>query len=230
MREFLNPMSKRISVVYCCVLLAIAPALLSAATQDSAPASSFPEAEVFAPGVISGPANDGSPTFSPDGKTLFFTRSAARWSIILESHKKGSSWTKPAIAPFSGQWSDSSPAFSPDGSYLIFVSVRPVPVAPSSATDNKPARESHIWRVDRAGNGWSTPVELPATVNCFQGIYRPSVAADGTIYFTARANSKNLSLFRAPFRNGQYGKAEPISLAMAASRTSILKLRRISPF
>lgn len=205
-------MNNRTSAVYCCVLLVIAPVLLSASMQKSASSSSsLPEAEIFAPGVISGPANDGSPTFSPDGKTLFFTRSAARWSIILESHKKGGSWTKPVIAPFSGRWSDSSPAFAPDGSYLIFVSVRPLPAAPSgAAANNKPAHESHIWRVDRTSNGWSAPVELPAAVNCFQGVFRPSVAADGTIYFTARANSKNLSLFRAKFRNGQYVQAEPL--------------------
>ena len=36
-----------------------------------------PAPEIFGPGVISGPENDGSPTFSPDGQTLYFTRSAA---------------------------------------------------------------------------------------------------------------------------------------------------------
>ena len=33
--------------------------------------------QIFAPAVISGPANDESPTFSPDGDTLLFTRSGA---------------------------------------------------------------------------------------------------------------------------------------------------------
>jgi len=37
------------------------------------------------PGVVSGPANDGSPAFSPDGNTIFFTRSTANWSAIVES-------------------------------------------------------------------------------------------------------------------------------------------------
>ena len=31
--------------------------------------------KLFAPGVISGPADDLSPAFSPDGNSLFFTRS-----------------------------------------------------------------------------------------------------------------------------------------------------------
>jgi hypothetical protein len=33
------------------------------------PAPAEPEARIFAPGIISGPANEGSPTFSPDGNT-----------------------------------------------------------------------------------------------------------------------------------------------------------------
>ena len=33
--------------------------------------TALPVPEIFAPGIISGPANDGSPTFSPDGGTLF---------------------------------------------------------------------------------------------------------------------------------------------------------------
>ena len=41
------------------------------------------------PGVISAGANDGSPTFGPDGNTLFFARSSASWSVILESEKTG---------------------------------------------------------------------------------------------------------------------------------------------
>ena len=68
--------------------------------------AALPAVQVFAPGVISGPANDGSPTFSPDGNTLFFTRYAAHWSVILESHLVNGAWSEPVVAPFSGQWPD----------------------------------------------------------------------------------------------------------------------------
>ena len=68
-----------------------------------------PVPQIFSPGVISGPANDGSPTFSPDGNTLYFTRSTAGWGVILESHKSHGEWSEPDVAPFSGEWSDSSP-------------------------------------------------------------------------------------------------------------------------
>lgn len=176
------------------------------AVLGSTNSASLPNPEIFAPGVISGSANDGSPTFSPDGKSLFFTRSTAHWSVILESHKEGGSWSKPQVASFSGEWSDSSPAVSPDGKYVIFVSVR------SAATSTKEQKQSqsHIWRTDRTADGWSLPVELPAEVNSFQYIFRPSVAADGTIYFTAAEKGKSLSLFRSFYQNGMFRKAEAL--------------------
>jgi hypothetical protein len=53
--------------------------------------------QIFAPGVISGTANDGPPAFSPDGNTIFFTRTNGAWGAILESHKINGSWSKPAL-------------------------------------------------------------------------------------------------------------------------------------
>ena len=65
--------------------------------------AALPAAEIFAPGVVSGSGNDGTPTFSPDGNTLFFTRSAAHWSVILESHRDKGVWSEPRMASFSGE-------------------------------------------------------------------------------------------------------------------------------
>lgn len=194
--------------------LAVATAVflpLPAAAQQASPAASLPVPQVFAPGIISGPASDGAPTFSPDGNTLLYTQSASHWSIILESHRVADRWSQPAVASFSGEWPDASPAFSPDGSYVIFVRVRRVPSSPSPATP--PRSESHIWRVNRTPAGWSDPVELPAAVNCFPFIFRPSVAADGTVYFTAASDGKSLSLFRSVFSHGDFLRAEPLSFS-----------------
>lgn len=183
------------------------------AEQTPARDTTLPVPEVFAPGVISGPANDGSPTFSPDGGTLFFTRSSAHWSIILESHQLKGGWSEPKVASFSGEWSDSSPALSPDGSFLVFVSVRPLSMDSAQAKQSGSAMASHIWRVNRVGSGWSAPVQLPESVNAFQWIFRPSVAADGSIYFTAAVKGKELSLFRSQYQNGAYRNAEPLSFS-----------------
>ena len=183
---------------------------LQTSTAPQSATTPLPAPQVFAPGVISGPGGDGSPTFSPDGNTLLFTRSAARWSIILESHRVQGQWSEPAIASFSGQWSDSSPAMAPDGSYLVFVSQRPL----AEATEKAPrVMASHIWRVQRTPAGWGEPIELPAAVNAYRFLFRPSVAADGTLYFTAQETGKELHLFRSLYKDGIYQPAEALTFS-----------------
>lgn len=175
------------------------PLLASAGEREAPP-------EIFAPGVISGPANDGSPTFTPDGNTLFFARSGASWSVILESHRLGDSWSAPQIAPFSGEWSDMHPVLAPDGSYLIFVSSRPVP---NQATGTR----SHLWRAELPAGKPAKLTLLPETVNISPRIFRPSVAADGTLYFMAMEKGKKFRLFCAQYSNGAYQQAEPLSFS-----------------
>src|SRR5580704_10880956 len=60
-------------------MLSLLAWLLPAQGQTAQPAASAaaggfigPAPQIFSPGVISGPANDGSPTLSPDGNTLYF--------------------------------------------------------------------------------------------------------------------------------------------------------------
>jgi WD40 repeat protein len=92
---------------------------IAISTHDGVGATAAPPTpNFFAPSVVSGPANDGSPAFSPDGNTIFFTRSTPNWGVIVESHQVDGHWTQPTLVPFSGEWPDSSPAMSPNGSYL----------------------------------------------------------------------------------------------------------------
>jgi len=178
-----------------------------ATTHDPA---SVPSPQIFAPGVVSGPANHGSPTFSPDGNTIFFSRSTSNWSMIVESHLVQGHWSRPTLAPFSGEWSDSSPEMSPDGSYIVFQSTRPT--TPASSTDHPKEihRISNLWRVDRVGSGWTNPTRLPDTVNIGHAIWKPSVAADGTIYFVSIDEKRNKRLYSARYVNGSYQQAQPL--------------------
>lgn len=167
---------------------------------------------IFEPGIISGPANDGAPTFSPDGNTLYFARANNSWGFILESHKVAGKWQQPTVAPFSGQWSDQQPAFSPDGQHLVFVSVRAPALPP--ATGMVIGREAAIWQVDRVDSGWSEPKRLPDTVNFTPRVFKPSLAGDGSLYFMAQtAESKTWRLYRSQFNNGTYLKAEPLAFS-----------------
>jgi hypothetical protein len=160
----------------------------------------LPAPQIFAPGTVSVAANDGAPTFSPDGNTLLFTRSAANWGIILESERANGRWSKPRIAPFSGRWSDWAPEFSPDGRYLVFVSIR---------ADH----HANLWRVDRSGSGWGTPVRLPDAVNIGPSVWKSSIVADGSIYFVALDAKRNKRLYCARFKDGAYQTAQPVSFS-----------------
>jgi len=194
------------------ILLVHAEFVAARQAQEDSPRAHAASPQIFQPGVVSGPANDGAPTFTPDGKTIFFTRSGATWSTILESHQTGGRWSEPEIAPFSGEWPDQQPALAPDGSYLVFVSVRPTSPdsgqsAPASGT---PVRAAHLWRVSRTSSGWSEPTQLPETVNFCTRIFKPTIAADGSIYFMAMEKGKKFRLFRSQYSDGTYAKAEPL--------------------
>ena len=173
---------------------------------------------IFAPGIISGPANDGAPTFTPDGKTLYFARSGGSWGFIMESHLISGVWAQPKIASFSGLWSDLQPALSPDGKRLVFISKRPQETNENSkSTPNQPnntPRGAAMWEITRTAQGWSEPARLPETVNISPRVFKPSIAADGSLYFMAKTNdNKTFRLFRAQYKNGTYEQAEPLSFS-----------------
>jgi len=66
------------------------------------------DAKLFGEGVISTPFDDFGATLTPDGKTLFLTRSVPRSNVyvILRSDLANGRWSEPEVAPFSGQYWD----------------------------------------------------------------------------------------------------------------------------
>jgi hypothetical protein len=173
--------------------------------------------EVFAPGVISATGNVNAVTFSPDGSAAWFDEVAGGGSTIMESRRVDGAWTTPRIAAFSGQWRDLDPAMAPDGSFIVFCSNRPA--APggkaldSTTFDGRlhPGAGSHLWRVDRAGSGWSAPVLLPASINDGTRLYSPSVVGDGSLYYQRPdAASHTFHLMRSQYRDGAYQPPEPV--------------------
>ncbi|GAA0717582.1 hypothetical protein [Dokdonella soli] len=167
------------------------------------------DATVFAPGVISGGDFDSHPAFTPDGKTVYFVRSAPnfRFWAILVSHFERGKWSEPEVAPFSGQYADADPFITADGSRFFFISKRPVA--------GKPREDTDIWVMDKTATGWSEPKNLGAPVNSGGDEVYPTVARDGTIYFGSDRSGGHgkTDLYRAHYVDGHY--AEPENLGDA---------------
>jgi Tol biopolymer transport system component len=180
--------------------------------------------EMFAPGVISGPVDDSAPTFTPDGKTVYFFRGgSALGRVILVSHWQDGKWSKPEIAPFSGQWRDIEPTMAPDGSYLIFASNRPA--NPGGKALNASYNGQHVaqgggnlWRVDRKGDTWGEPYRLPDIINSDTSVFAPAITADGSLYFMKPvADTGRFHIYRSAYRNGQYEQPLLVSFTVADS-------------
>ena len=171
---------------------------------------SMRDAVVFAPGVVSGGDFDSHAAFTPDGKTVYFVRSAPnfRFWAILVSHYANGRWSEPDVAPFSGQYADADPFITPDGKRFFFISKRPV--------DGKPREDNDIYVMEQTADGWSAPVSVGAPVNSEQDEWYPTVATDGTLYFgSERAGGRGRSdLYRARLVDGHYGAPENLGDAI----------------
>jgi len=120
--------------------------------------------ELFAEGIISTKDNNEFDiTFTPDGKTAFFTRRTGDdkqkiWQTTFEN----GNWTAPTKLPFSND-RDETPFFSPDGKTLYFGSARPIEGRPSKGNF-----DMNIWQVKRNNNKWSDPRPLSESINVVQ--------------------------------------------------------------
>jgi WD40-like Beta Propeller Repeat len=174
--------------------------------------------KLFAPGVISGPAHDLSPAFTPDGKTVYFTRSNGSASIIVTSTFANGQWSTPAIASFSGTWNDLEPAMAPDGSFLVLASNRPTadggkPIDGTFNGKTYPGAGGNLWRVDRTGGGWGQPKRLPDTINTGTGVFSPAITSDGSLYFMKPdSQTGNFHLWRSQYSGGAYLAPVPAGL------------------
>lgn len=190
--------------------LAVLPILLAAALTPAAGAAASRGAPtIFAPGAIAGPFDDGAAAFTPDGNTVVFMRGTDSFTL-MESHRVQGHWSTPQPASFSGQWRDLDPSMAPDGSYLLFVSNRPAkpgqpPLDAVFGTQRHPGNGMNLWRVDRRGNRWGTPVRLPDRVNACSTTFAPSIAGDGSVYYIGcDPTDGTLQLLHAWFRDGRY--------------------------
>jgi ankyrin repeat protein len=153
---------------------------------------------MFAPGIVSGYdfESEHSPVaFTPDGNEAYWTKKFR--GPILVSRRVNGIWTAPCPAPFNSSWGDGEPFVAPDGKRLYFLSFRPL--QPGGRSDKE-----NIWFVEREGDGWGAPRPEAASVNAYDQHWLFSVAADGTLWFSAPgADGKGgRDIYRAAMADG----------------------------
>lgn len=172
-------------------------------TLEQPPAS----ATLFEDGFISTQLNERDFAISPDGNEIYYTittpKSTFQTIVFLRKQKDGS-WSKPEVAAFAGKFSDLEPAFSADGKTLYFASNRPL-----SGTEPK---DFDIWKVERAGTDWGTPVNLGTTINTETDEFYPSITKSGNLYFTATYNGGvgREDIYVATWKDGVFQKPMPL--------------------
>lgn len=149
--------------------LSIILLFLTACKEVPEPSTSYSEEPVnqpvpFAPGLVSTDAEDEFDiTFSPDGKTIFFTRrKEGEKQKIYTSRLESGKWTKPVVASFSTD-RDETPSLMPDGRTLYFGSQREIPGKP-----NRGGFDMNVWKVVHDGKRWGEPEPLPEPINYVQ--------------------------------------------------------------
>ncbi|WCL54534.1 hypothetical protein [Gimibacter soli] len=158
------------------VVVQLAGILLGAASEIPVPQA----LARWTPEELSTQGYESSPTFTADGREMYFFRGDAgfrqyslRWALCTTS-----GWEEQGALPFAAKQpvSDSDPFVTPDGKRLYFISTR---------TDRAgvPKEDFDIWYVDRTAGGWGTPVRMPEPVNSSGSELLPRLLTNGQLLF-----------------------------------------------
>ncbi|MCP9766946.1 flagellar motor protein MotB [Lacihabitans sp. LS3-19] len=140
--------------------------------------------EPFSKNILDPDRNEGTPTFSPDGKTMIFARgnsgkrkdTSPDVDLYMSRYVANEGWTEPKLVSASDSlaW-DGSPAFSRDGKTLYFSSNR---AGGSGGLD--------IYRVNMDASGrFGNPANMGKAINTAGDEMFPYVSEDGKLYFAS---------------------------------------------
>jgi len=154
--------------------------------------------QVFARGLISSDYKEhGAPSFSPDGKEVFW------WTIRLDTNNQWlnyyktmrcieDKWIEPEESPYK-----EAPVFSPDGKRLYFASLK--------EGDNP-------YFIEKEGNKWGEPKNLDLVTRFpeIRYVYFPTISLNGTLYFMGYLEGQwaNIGIYRTELMDGTYAKPE----------------------
>jgi peptidoglycan-associated lipoprotein len=138
-------------------------------------------------GLINTPANEGTPCFTNNFSTLFYTRCDRKPEtkigdnrcVIVRANRNGSYWTIPEIILSNHENNVGHPALSDNELVMIF-----------SCTDSVGIGGKDLWMVSRASKNESfgKPVNLGRTINTKGDEMFPSLQNDTVLYFASNGN------------------------------------------
>ncbi len=159
----------------------------------------------WTPSAIATEQYESSPSFSPNGREMYFMRSdrTFRSYQIMVSHCSPSGWSSPETVSFGLPTpnNDADPFVTGDGLKLFFVSSR--------SFDGKVGDDLDIWVVKRphVNKPWGVPTRLPEPVNSPHAELMPRLTSDGRIYFGSDrpGGSGGTDIYVAtPLKRGQW--------------------------
>jgi peptidoglycan-associated lipoprotein len=161
--------------------------------------------ELFSQNIFDENANEGTPTFSKDGKIMVFARGnngskkgRADLDLFSSIQNESGQWSIPEMISISDSaaW-DSNPSFSADGKSLYFASNRDGGLGGID-----------IYRVNMDASGrFGTPQNMGNTINTVGDEMFPYVAKDGKLFFASDGHPGlgGLDVFVAERKNGKIG-------------------------
>jgi len=155
-----------------------------------------PQPAIFAPGQVSTGLQERDLLISPDGSLLVHGLMDQGLVCNLVSRWDGQAWSEPRTAPWhtDPDFACFEPTFSADGGTVLFLSNRAAP----GQEQGRGWSNQNIFRSRRLVDGsWSPAEALPAPVTSDAAEYYPSLAADGTLYFSREDSTGQAALWSA---------------------------------
>jgi hypothetical protein len=167
---------------------------------------------LFAPGIVSTGLNERDIGFSTTGDRLWYGVLERGLVTVMESRLENGFWTEPQTVPFhtEREFFCFEAAAVPNADVVIFLSNR---AAPGQTQGQGWANQNLHYAVFDAGR-WSAAKALSPPVTTERAEYFPSVASDGTLYFSREDDDGHPALWAAePTAGGAPGAyREPVRL------------------
>jgi hypothetical protein len=137
---------------------------------------------VFAPGAVSTGIHERDLLISDDGRTLWYGVMTGTTTTVLETRLVDGSWTEPVAVPFHRDptFFCFEPTLSADGNLVLFLSTQAAP----GQEQGTGWTNQNIFFSRRTAEGWTEAAAVPAPITSDGAEFFPSLATDGTLYFT----------------------------------------------